>query len=452
MPRAVKPIDDILREPITVAVLGSGGREHALATKIAESPLCKKVIVLPGNDGMVYHASKISIKKEDVFDFNALGETLKKLKIDLVVVGPDDLLAAGVVDALTEMGLTVFGPTKAAARIEWSKTFGKEMMRLADVQTADFMPVTADDVKRLDAVAKELGGFPIVLKYDGLALGKGVRICADENDAVRFLKEVFEDKVFAKSASKSGPAAPHVVAERFLQGHEVSLFALTDGENYVALEPACDHKRLLDGNMGPNTGGMGAYSPVPWLTRDHFEDMAKVVFRPLLAQLKEAGTPFKGLLYAGLMVQGRDSWVIEFNARFGDPETQALLPRLESDLLPLLWGVATDSFERHLIVAPLRWSSRACVNIVAASRGYPQKPETGFEIEGLDAIGDARLFFSGVKSDNGRFLTSGGRVLSVSCLEESLAEAAAAAQAAIRKVRFEGMQFRKDVGRLASQY
>lgn len=453
MPRSLKSQPgEILSHPITVAVLGSGGREHALAWKIAQSALCKQVLVMPGNDGIPALDPKIAVKKEDVTDFEALAATLKKAHVDLVVVGPDDLLAIGVVDALTKEGLAVFGPTQAAARLESSKAFAKEIMRLADVPTAKHVELSSGDASQLAAAAEELGGYPVVLKYDGLALGKGVRICADESDAQAFLKEVFEDNRFARAGSKKKESKPLVIAEQFLSGHEVSLFALTDGERFVALEPACDHKRLLEGNMGPNTGGMGAYSPVPWLTKEQVQDVSKTVFPPLLAQMREAHAPFKGLLYAGLMVKGRDFWVLEFNARFGDPETQALMPRLDSDLLPVLWGVATDSFERHLNATPLRWKAESCVSVVAASQGYPEAPEVGFAISGLEQVKNAKVFTAGVKGEDSALVTSGGRVLCVSALGGSLAEAGAAAHGALKNIQFEGMQFRKDVGRVSSHY
>jgi phosphoribosylamine--glycine ligase len=229
----------------------------------------------------------------------------------------------------------------------------------------------------------------------------------------------------------------------------VSLFALCDGRAFVTLEPACDHKRLSEGNIGPNTGGMGAYSPVPWLTHEYIEKMSKLIFGPLLEKMREAKTPFRGLLYAGLMVRGEEFWVLEFNARFGDPETQAILPRMQSDLLPLLYGIAVSSFERNLDACPLRWKTEACVNIVVASRGYPEKPETGFAIAGLESVGRdtaCSLYFAGVRGRDGQLVTSGGRVLGVSALDVSLDLARNRALAALGGVTFEGMSFRRDIG------
>jgi phosphoribosylamine--glycine ligase len=359
-----------------------------------------------------------------------------------------------MVDDLEAAGLAVFGPRKAAARIESSKSFAKEMMTAAGVPTARSVTLTSADEARLEAAAEALGGYPIVLKYDGLALGKGVRICADPREALEFAREIVEGGRFKKAGSKAKSNEPVIVAEQFLTGHEVSLFALTDGRSYVPLEPACDHKRLSEGNVGPNTGGMGAYSPVPWLSKGEAHAMTEKIFPPLLEKLREAKIPFRGLLYAGLMVKGEEFWVLEFNARFGDPETQAVLPRLKSDLLPLLYGIAHTgstpaSFERNFDANPLRWATEACVNIVAASRGYPEKPETGFTISGLENAGrDAacRIFYAGVKAQGTQLVTSGGRVLGVSCMAESLDQARSRAIAVLESMSFEGMSFRRDIG------
>lgn len=444
-----KRANEILSEPITVAVLGSGGREHALAAKIAESSFCKKVIVLPGNDGISMISPSVATHNADVTDFVSLGKILKKLSVDLVVVGPDNLLAAGVVDALSAQGFAVFGPSARAARIESSKSFAKAVMREADVPTAKYVELKNDDSKALAEAAEKLGGYPLVLKYDGLALGKGVRICADSMEAGQFLTDVFQGQLFSRGADGQNCT---VIAEEFLSGHEVSLFALTDGQVYEVLEPACDHKRLLDGNNGPNTGGMGAYSPVPWLTGEQVSEMAKIIFPPLLSQMREQNAQFKGLLYAGLMVRGRDFWVLEFNARFGDPETQAILPRLESDLLVLLWSIAVDCFDRHRIAFPLRWAKSGCVNVVAASQGYPNAPQTGMPIEGLLQCKHGKVFCAAVKLDGKNLVTAGGRVFSVSCVADGIAQAAQNAQGCLKEIRFEGMQYRKDVGRLSSIY
>lgn len=461
MPRELKKRQDLLTKPITVAVLGTGGREHALAKKISESPLCRSVVVLPGNDGMAAAGLKISkaAASADLKEAEGLARQLEEIGAELVVIGPDDLLAAGLVDDLERRGFAVFGPTKAAARIEWSKSFAKELMAKANIPTSPHGILTEPSTERLAELADELGGYPLVLKYDGLALGKGVRVCADRFEAEAFAREVLEGEKFSKPAKGKAKDVPVVIVEQFLTGHEVSLFAVTDGETIVMLEPACDHKRLLEGNAGPNTGGMGAYSPVPWLLPESVKEMGERIFAPLLAELKAEGASFKGLLYAGLMVRGRDFWVLEFNARFGDPETQALLPRMESDLLPLLYGAASQSLERHRDACPLRWTSRSCVNIVLASRGYPEKPETGHVIsglpQGLDRSGASdceRIYFSGVVEKDGVLCNSGGRVLSVSALDENIEGARRRVLAVAANIRFEGVSYRKDIGSVRSNY
>lgn len=440
---------ELLADPVRVAVLGSGGREHALAAKIKESPLCRELFVLPGNEGM--RASGLRTVKVDFKDHARLIEELRSLEVEFVVVGPDDLLAAGIVDVLEAEGFIVFGPKKLAARIESSKAFAKEMMTESGIPTAKHLILGAEDIARVEDVAAELGGFPIVLKYDGLALGKGVRICVDSNDAVGFLHEVFNEEKF----SRGSKAKPKVVAEQFLSGHEVSVFAVTDGSNYTVLDPVCDHKRLLEGNMGPNTGGMGAYSPVPWLPRDVLGSMAEKIFPKLLERMRESKSAFKGLLYAGLMVRGTEFWVLEFNARFGDPETQALLPRLESDLLPVLYGAATGRLARHLDACPLRWSRRSSVNLVLTSRGYPEKPEIGFSITDVPTdTSDLKVYYAGVgsRADAAGLINSGGRVLNLCGLGETLEHAHRSAVTAAELVQFEGKYFRRDIGSVRSNY
>lgn len=440
--------EDLLTEPIAVVVLGSGGREHALAHKISQSPLCGSVTVMPGNDGMRL-SPKIKTLAIRVDDHDAVIAAVKDLDCQLVVVGPDDLLAAGIVDSLEKADVNVFGPRKEAARIEWSKSFAKGLMIDAGVPTARHALLRSEDAAALGQVAASLGGYPLVLKYDGLALGKGVRVCADELEAREFLGEVFGQKKFG---CKGAASVPEVVAEEFLTGHEVSLFALCDGQTYALLEPACDYKRLLAANAGPNTGGMGAYSPVPWLAREFVVEMGERIFPPILKKL-----PFKGLLYAGLMVQNQDFRVLEFNARFGDPETQVILPRLASDLLPLLYSIAVGKeFRRYLDANPLRWSPKACVNVVLASRGYPEKPEVGHEIRFHSDFQSAPqfLYFAGVKSGETASVlrTSGGRVLSVSALGDGLEDARLNALAGVKSIEFEGMQFREDIGRVGPGY
>ncbi|MBI2606735.1 MAG: phosphoribosylamine--glycine ligase [Deltaproteobacteria bacterium] len=421
---------DFLKSRLTVAVLGSGGREHALAWKIAQSPHCARVITVPGNAGMKTREgaliARVAVDPLDatarhaVPTADALVAALKREDVDFVVIGPDEMLAADLAGILSRAGFLVFGPDRAAARLEWSKGFAKSVMDSCGVPNANALPVT---LETLGVCAERLGGYPLVLKFDGLALGKGVRVCAHEAEAREFLRERGNAGVFA---------------EQFLAGREVSLFAVCDGERFLLLEPACDYKRLLDGDRGPNTGGMGAYSPVPWITGARKRAMSMSVFPRVLAEMRKRGTPFKGLLYAGLMVGTSGFHVLEFNARFGDPETQALMPRLKSDLLPALHAAARGD----LSLAPeLEWSGEFCVNVVAASRGYPEKAETGFAIR-VEEDPNAFVFFAGVREG---LVTSGGRVLSVSALGPTLEEARARAIAALSSVRFEGMQYRRDI-------
>ncbi|HRK02735.1 MAG TPA: phosphoribosylamine--glycine ligase, partial [Oligoflexia bacterium] len=366
--------------------------------------------------------------------------------------GPDDLLAQGVGDFLEKKDFVVFGPKKAAAKLEWSKAFAKEMMQTCGVPTAESVELTAADLDTFESKLETLLPYPVVLKYDGLALGKGVVIAQNTDEARSFLKEVFEEKKFERVGFESDTkaAAPVVLAEEFLTGFEVSLFAICDGKDYALLQPACDYKKLKTGNRGPNTGGMGAYSPVPWLPDARCREIADKIFKPILDEMRARKVTFRGLLYAGLMVRGQDFWVLEFNVRFGDPETQALLPRLSSDLALVLYGAALGELEKALDLAPLRWKSEACVNIVAASRGYPEKPETGFEVhfDGFRPSEQQRLFFAGVRNLDGKIQTSGGRVFGISQLGPTIETALDAALVAMSQVGFEGMYFRSDIGRI----
>lgn len=449
----LKTFEKFLETGVCTAVLGSGAREHAIAAKIAESPYCKEVYVLPGNDGVKMALTpKIKTHACDLKDFEDVAKKLRDLEVDFVVVGPDDLLAAGIVDFLDrdEQGeFVVFGPKKAAAKLEWSKAFAKEVMEATGVPTAKSVQLTATDASAFAEKVQPLQPYPIVLKYDGLALGKGVLIAENEQAANDFLKEVFEKKKFERSQTTPSADAT-VLAEQYLRGFEVSLFAICDGSEYVLLEPACDHKRLLTGNRGPNTGGMGAYSPVPWLQEEQLREMGERIFKPILAEMKRRKASFRGLLYAGLMVSGKDFHVLEFNARFGDPETQAVLPRLKSDLLLVLYGAAQGQLVKALDMAPLRWRQEACVNIVAASRGYPEKPETGFEIQlgGVKTSETTRLFFAGVKSKEGHLVSAGGRVLGISQLAPTVETALDQALGVLSHITFDGMYYRTDIGRI----
>jgi phosphoribosylamine--glycine ligase len=396
---------------VRVLVVGSGGREHALAWKIAQSEALEELHAAPGNPGIARLARCHPLRVDDV---EGLLSLCREREIDLVVIGPEAPLVAGVADHLRRAGVTVFGPSAEAARIEGSKSFAKEVMASAGVPTAE--------------LAEAHG--PCVVKADGLAGGKGVFVCRTQEEADLALTQ----------ARALGDA---VVVAELLDGEEVSLFALTDGVEAVPLAPAQDFKRLRDGDEGPNTGGMGSYSPPPFLRPDEIEELVNLVHRPVLAELAERGSPFVGLLYAGLMLTDDGPRVLEFNCRFGDPETQAILPRLEGDFLGALAGAAEGALGGlDLSVGP-----EAAVSVVLAARGYPEAPETGVELQGLDEAEEtgALVFHAGTASRDGRVLSAGGRVLNVTGTGNSVSEAREHAYAAVELIDFPGAQYRRDI-------
>jgi phosphoribosylamine---glycine ligase len=396
---------------VNVLIVGSGGREHALAWKIAQSGLLGDLHAAPGNPGIASLGTCHPLRPDDS---EALLGLCHQLGIDLVVVGPEAPLVAGLADALRHAGVAVFGPSAAAAQIEGSKSFAKDVMQAAGVSTA--------------AELAEAGA-PCVVKADGLAAGKGVFVCRtqDEVDAALPRAEALGDRV---------------VVEELLEGEEVSLFALCAGEDALALAPAQDFKRLGDGDEGPNTGGMGSYSPVPAVDGDLAEELLDAVHRPVLAELAKRGASFQGLLYAGLMLTPEGSRVLEFNCRFGDPETQAILPRLDGDLLEALAAAASGS------VAGVDLSARpdAAVTVVLAAPGYPDAPENGIPLGGLDeAEARALVFHAGTALRGGELVSAGGRVLNVTALGESVAEARERAYGAVDRIEFPGVQYRHDI-------
>jgi phosphoribosylamine---glycine ligase len=396
---------------VRVLVVGSGGREHALAWKIAQSEALEELHAAPGNPGIARLARCHPLRVDDVEGLLGL---CREREIDLVVIGPEAPLVAGVADQLRRAGVTVFGPSAAAARIEGSKSFAKEVMTSAGVPTAELAEAHA----------------PCVVKADGLAGGKGVFVCRTQEEADLALTQ----------ARALGDA---VVVEELLEGEEVSLFALTDGVEARPLAPAQDFKRLRDGDEGPNTGGMGSYSPPPFLRPDEIEELVNLVHRPVLAELAERGSPFVGLLYAGLMLTDDGPRVLEFNCRFGDPETQAILPRLEGDFLGAIAGAAEGALGGlDLSVGP-----EAAVSVVLAARGYPEAPETGIELQGLDEAEEtgALVFHAGTASRDGRVLSAGGRVLNVTGTGDSVSEARERAYAAVELIDFPGAQYRRDI-------
>jgi phosphoribosylamine--glycine ligase len=418
-----------------VLVIGGGGREHALAWKIAQSPSIGELYVAPGNGGTAAIATNVPLKASDI---DGLVAFAKEHDIHLTVVGPDDALADGVVDAFRAAGLRIYGPTQAAAQIEASKAFSKDLMTKTGVPTARYATFTD-----LHAAKDYVHGhpFPAVVKASGLALGKGVYICEDLEQAHQALDEIMGDKVF-------GEAGNSVVIEEFLGGQEVSTHAFCDGHTAVLFPSAQDHKRIGNGDTGPNTGGMGTFAPVPWVTPALMHQVHKQVVQPILAGLRDGHAPFTGTLYPGLMVDGDDIRVLEYNARFGDPENQSYMRLLETDLLDVL-NACVDG---HLADLHIQWSDQTAVTVVLASGGYPGKYDTGHEIIGLSTaaqLPDVVVFHAGTKRDGDRILTSGGRVLGVTATGRDLREAQRKAYEAISVIKFDGMQYRTDIGHKA---
>jgi phosphoribosylamine--glycine ligase len=419
-----------------ILVVGSGGREHALIWKLAENPTVDKLFAVPGNAGI---AELAECFQADPTDAETMSNLTEDLGIDLTVIGPEGPLVAGLADELDSRGLPVFGPTKAAARIEGSKAWAKAIMEKAGVPTARARSFT--EMPGAVAFLDELSA-PYVIKADGLAAGKGVYICSGRDEAVRALEECLV-------ASRFGEAGTTVVVEEFLEGEELSLFCLSDGRAVLPLAPAQDFKRAYDGDEGPNTGGMGAYSPVGHMPRDVVGRAVKEIFEPVVHQLEHEGARFQGLLYGGLMVTKDGPKVLEFNCRFGDPETQAVVPRLKSDLAELMLACV----EGNLAPYVPRWRPDACVTVVLASGGYPGEHETGKEIKGLTdvaAMPDVHVFHAGTKMRR-KLVTAGGRVLAVSALGADLAQARARAYDAVEAIDFKGKQFRTDIALRASQ-
>jgi phosphoribosylamine--glycine ligase len=415
-----------------VLVVGSGGREHALAWKIAQSPLADAVLAAPGSDGMADVATPTGVAADDVDGIVGLAQ---REAIDLVVVGPEQPLALGVSDRLREVGFAVFGPSAAAARLEASKQFAKDFMRRHGLPTADYRVFDDLEAARAWVRTRSAG---CVVKADGLAAGKGVSVCATPEEAERALLEVMRDRRF-------GAAGDRVVIEELLTGEEASYYAITDGEHVVTLAPAQDHKRALDGDRGENTGGMGAYVPAPVVSEAVEKKILERVVHPAIRGMAADGHPYQGVLYAGLMIDASgDPYVIEFNVRFGDPETQPLMLQMEGDLLPLLMASARGGLDR--VTPPAAEGAAVCV--VLASGGYPRSFEKGYPIEGLEAAAadpDVIVFHAGTKRRGERFVTNGGRVLGVTARGADVAEARRRAYAAADRIRFERMHLRRDI-------
>ncbi len=417
-----------------VLVIGNGGREHALCWKLSQSSLLKKLFIAPGNPGTAMHGENVLIPAEDISGLKAFA---LRESIDLTVVGTELPLTMGIADEFKKAGLRVFGPSKAAALLEGSKTFAKDLMRKYKIPTGFYKGFENHD----QAVAYvEAHQGPFVVKADGLAAGKGVIICGSKDEAKESIRLIMRRKAF-------GSAGNRIIIEEFLEGEEASFLAITDGVNCVPLAPAQDHKAILDNDLGPNTGGMGAYSPTALITEDLEKEIMDTVMLPAVKAMEAEGRPYRGILYAGLMIKAGRPKVLEFNCRFGDPETQPILMRLEDDLLEVLSRCAEDG--RGLDGVELNWSERSAVCVVMSSEGYPGEYVKGHEISGLKEASDLKdvmIFHAGTAIRDSRVVTSGGRVLGVTALGDDLRHAIERAYAAVNMITWKGAYFRHDIG------
>lgn len=415
---------------MNVLVIGNGAREHALVWKIAESPKVQRIFAAPGNAGTAEIARNLEINPTDI---PGIVRAARENRIDLVMVGPEAPLTLGIVDALGEAGIAAFGPSRAAAEIEGSKVFAKELMRRHGIPTAASREFDSFEEAAAYARAQPV---PLVIKADGLAAGKGVIIAATHDEALQALSEIMQKKIFGKAGDR-------VLIEECLTGREASLLAFTDGRTVVPMVPACDYKRALDGDQGLNTGGMGSYAPSEFFTDALKQEVMGTIMEPTVRGMAREGRPYQGVLYAGLMVTDRGPKVLEFNARFGDPETQAILPLLGTDLVEIMEAV----IEERLDQIEISWRDGACVGVVLASGGYPGKYRTGLPISGLDAVDPGVLVFHAgtALNERGEIVTSGGRVLTVTAMGKTLAEARAKAYETAAKITFEGCHYRRDV-------
>lgn len=416
-----------------VLIIGGGGREHALGWRLARSPQVEKLYFAPGNGGTEGLGQNVSL---DLEDHDALIAWVKENGVSFVVVAPDDHLASGMVDSLTSSGVACFGPTREAAKVEWSKAYAKEVMKAANIPTARHESFTDYEEAREYVSDHPL---PVVIKASGLALGKGVVIAEDRDTALETLREFMVN-------GTHGEAGSEVVIEEFMEGVEFSTHALCDGETALMFPPSQDHKRVFDNDEGPNTGGMGTIAPLPWVNEKDMETVRTTVVEPLMAELKKRGSPFKGLLYPGLMMTKDGPKVVEFNARFGDPETQSYMRLLESDLFVLMKASADGSLKD----VDLKWSEESVACIILASGGYPGKYEKGKEIAGIpraEELNNVVVFHAGTKKEGEQVLTNGGRVLNVTATGSSLQDALKTAYEAVERISFQDMQYRRDIGK-----
>ncbi|MBI4523456.1 MAG: phosphoribosylamine--glycine ligase [Deltaproteobacteria bacterium] len=414
-----------------VLVIGSGGREHALVWKISQSPEVKKIYCAPGNGGIGEIAELVPVGAEQI---ERLADFAERENVDLTVVGPELPLTLGIVDLFRERGLKIFGPDREAAKLEGSKVFAKELLEECDVPTASFAIFAEAAPAKRYLFAQPV---PCVIKAEGLAAGKGVQICATRQEAERAIDDILVDKVF-------GAAGERVVIEEFLRGEELSFMAITDGDHILPLASSQDHKRVFDGDRGPNTGGMGAYSPAPVLTPALHQRVLREILEPVLQGLNKRGIRYSGVLYAGLMITDEGPKVLEFNARFGDPECQPLMMRLKSDLVALFQATIEGKLDR----AQVEWKEEYSVCVVLCANGYPGPYEKGKEIRGLERLKDwerGYVFHAGTSKSQGRFLTSGGRVLGVTALGRDVEQAVREVYRGVAQIHWEGMHYRKDI-------
>lgn len=418
-----------------VLVVGGGGREHALVRKIKESKKVDEIFCTPGNGGISYDAKCFDVAATDI---DGVVNLAKEIKADLVVVAPDDPLVAGMVDALNEAGFKTFGPRANAAIIEGSKVFSKELMQKYNIPTAEYK--VFDNAEEAIEYIKERNEFPTVIKADGLALGKGVIIPENLDDAIAGVKEIMEDKIFGASGN-------NIVVEEFLTGPEVSVLAFTDGKCVKPMVSSMDHKRALDGDKGLNTGGMGTVSPNPYYTQEVAKECMDKIFMPTINAMNNEGRTFKGCLYFGLMITPKGPKVIEYNCRFGDPETQVVLPRLKTDIVDIFEAIDDET----LSDLDVEWSDDACACVIMASGGYPKSYPKGIEITGLSngQLDGVTVYHAGTKLQDNELVTSGGRVLGVTALGDTLENALKKSYEAVGKIHFEGAHYRRDIGKRA---
>ena len=419
-----------------VLIVGSGGREHALAWKISQSPLLTKLYAAPGNPGIAKIADCKPIQADDIA---GLLNFAKTENIDLTLVGPEAPLVAGIVDEFQNAGLKIFGPSKAAAMLEGSKAFSKDQTTKFGIPTAGYEVFSHINEAKHYCVETDM---PVVIKADGLAAGKGVIICQTSQEAVAALTQIMSEGVF-------GDAGKKVVVEKMVEGEEVSVLALSDGKKIIPLASSQDHKRVYDGDRGPNTGGMGAYSPCPFISDEKLREIVDLTIRPMIEGMAKEGIPYRGILYAGIMMTKNGPVVLEYNCRFGDPETQVVLPRLKSDLLAACAEIAAGELKTD----SLEWHDKACLGVVMASGGYPGFYHKGYVIDGLESVSrfdDVAVFHAGTGfGEDGKIITSGGRVLVISAVGENLRAAHDRAYSVIGQIHFEGGFYRHDIGRRA---